>query len=113
VVSALIAVNSFGEPGTDPAEVAAAGDTAGAFTAEWESNTTVAVLATNAALDKVGCHLVAQGAHDGFARAIAPAHTRADGDAVVVGATGVTEVDADVVRALAVAAVVDAIGALG
>ena len=54
VVSALVAVNSFGEPGTDPAEVAAAGDTAGAFTAERGTNTTVAVLATNAALDKVG-----------------------------------------------------------
>ncbi len=113
VVSALVAVNAFGEPGADPAEVAAAGDTTDAFTAEWATNTTVAVLATNAALDKVGCHLVSQGGHDGFARAIAPVHTRADGDAVVVGATGLVEGAADVVRALAVATVVEAIGALG
>ena len=44
-------------------------------------NTTVGLVATNADLDKVGCHLVAQSAHDGLARAVFPAHPRADGDA--------------------------------
>ena len=52
------------------------------------ANTTIGVVATNARLDKVGCHLVAQGAHDGLARAVFPAHTRVDGDAFVAAAAG-------------------------
>jgi L-aminopeptidase/D-esterase-like protein len=51
-------------------------------------NTTLVVVATDARLDKVGCHLVAQSAHDGLARAISPAHTRFDGDLAVALATG-------------------------
>ena len=61
-----------------------------------------ALVATNARLDKVGCHLVAQGAHDGLARAVFPAHTRADGDAFVAAAVGGVAADVDVVRGLAV-----------
>ena len=45
------------------------------------TNTTIGVVATNARLDKVGCLLVAQGGHDGMARALFPPHTGADGDA--------------------------------
>ena len=48
------------------------------------------VVVTDAALDKVECHLAAQSAHDGLARAVVPAHTRFDGDAFVVAATGTT-----------------------
>jgi L-aminopeptidase/D-esterase-like protein len=55
---------------------------------EERGNTTLVVVATDARLDKVGCHLVAQSAHDGLARAIRPAHTRFDGDLVVALATG-------------------------
>src|SRR5690606_5454322 len=54
VVSALLAVNALGEPGASPAEIAEAGDTGDAFVAG--GNTTVGVVATNAAIDKVGCH---------------------------------------------------------
>jgi L-aminopeptidase/D-esterase-like protein len=50
-------------------------------------NTTLVVVATDAALDKVGCHLLAQSAHDGFARALQPAHTRFDGDLAIALAT--------------------------
>jgi L-aminopeptidase/D-esterase-like protein len=50
-------------------------------------NTTLVVVATDAALDKVGCHLVAQSAHDGLARALRPVHTRFDGDLAIALAT--------------------------
>lgn len=75
-------------------------------------NTTVGLVATNADLDKVGCNLVAQGAHDGLARAVFPAHTRADGDAFVAAAVGGVQADVDVVRGLAVHAVTQAIVSL-
>jgi L-aminopeptidase/D-esterase-like protein len=50
-------------------------------------------VATNAALDKIGCHLLAQSGHDGLARALLPAHTAADGDGLVAVATGAVEAD--------------------
>lgn len=81
------------------------------------ANTTLAVLVTNAALDKTGCFWVAQGGHDGLARSFVPAHTRIDGDAVVAAATGEVEAAVDDVRLLAVAAVAaasrNAVGAIG
>ena len=46
------------------------------------------VVATDAVCDKAGCHLVAQSAHDGLARALRPAHTRYDGDLSIALATG-------------------------
>ncbi|GLZ80822.1 peptidase [Actinorhabdospora filicis] len=73
------------------------------------TNTTIGLVATNARLDKTGCLLVAQGAHDGLARAIVPPHTRWDGDAFVAAATGRVEADVDAVRLLAAAAVEKAI----
>ncbi len=48
------------------------------------ANTTLAVVATNARLDKAQATKVAQMAHDGLARAVRPAHTMADGDVVFV-----------------------------
>jgi L-aminopeptidase/D-esterase-like protein len=47
-----------------------------------EQNTTIGVVATNARLSKVQATKIAQMAHDGFARAIAPAHTPVDGDTI-------------------------------
>ncbi|MEP7198613.1 MAG: P1 family peptidase, partial [Chloroflexota bacterium] len=44
------------------------------------TNTTLAVVATNAAITKSGATKIAQMAHDGLARAIRPAHTAMDGD---------------------------------
>ena len=64
---------------------------------------------TNAALTKLDCFWVAQGGQDGLARVLVPAHTRYDGDAVVVAATGTTPCDVDVARILAVAAVTQAV----
>ena len=51
-------------------------------------HTTIAVIATNAALDKAEAQRVAIMAQDGFARAIRPIHTPFDGDTVFVLATG-------------------------
>jgi L-aminopeptidase/D-esterase-like protein len=68
-------------------------------------NTTIGVVVTNARLDKDGCLIVAQGGHDGMARALFPPHTSADGDALVAAATQQVEADLDLVRALAVVAV--------
>ena len=50
--------------------------------------TTLAVIATDAALTKAGCHKLAGVAHDGFARALSPVHTSHDGDTVFALATG-------------------------
>ncbi len=51
-------------------------------------NTTIAVVATDAALDAGGCRRFAIMAQDGLARAIRPAHTPYDGDTVFALATG-------------------------
>lgn len=51
-------------------------------------NTTLAVVATDLALDKAAATRIAIMAQDGLARAIRPAHTPFDGDSVFVVATG-------------------------
>jgi D-aminopeptidase len=51
-------------------------------------NTTIAIVATNAALTKAQCHRVAVEAHDGIGRATVPAHTPHDGDLVFALSTG-------------------------
>ncbi len=93
VVAAIVAVNAVGEldDGSTAEAIATgtfvwpvppeqfgevAGDPAG-------TNTTIGVILTNARLDKVGCQLLAQSGHDGLARALFPAHSRSDGDALV------------------------------
>ena len=109
VVAAIVAVNAAGD--IDDGSVAAAIEQ-GTFV--WPApvepfapveNTTIGVIVTNARIDKVGCHLVAQSGHDGLARALFPAHTRGDGDALVVAATQAVDATVDVVRILAVIAV--------
>jgi L-aminopeptidase/D-esterase-like protein len=115
-VAALVAVNASGDPGAEDRtalDIAGSHDVAAArVTGTGFGNTTIGVVATNARLDKMGCHLVAQGAHDGLARALFPAHTRGDGDAFVAAATGEVEADVDVVRALAVHVVAEAVRTL-
>ena len=72
-------------------------------------NTTLVVVVTDAAIDKYACHLVAQSAHDGLARALRPAHTRFDGDLAIALATGAIETHVDRVRELAAGVVAEAI----
>lgn len=76
-----------------PAEVAAALALVGK---PGNLNTTIGVIATDAALAPVGCRRVATAAHDGLARAIRPVHTPLDGDTVFAVATGaITPADPD------------------
>ena len=56
-------------------------------------NTTIAVVATNARLDKAQTNRLAAVAQDGFARAIRPVHTQMDGDTLFALSTGTVECD--------------------
>jgi L-aminopeptidase/D-esterase-like protein len=51
-------------------------------------NTTLAVVATDAALSRAQAHKLAGTAHDGLARAVRPVHLLSDGDTVFAFATG-------------------------
>ena len=110
VVGALVAVNAVGDaldPTVEPAQRPSPPAPAPAVSAF--TNTTVGAVVTNATLDKAGCLLVAQSAHDGLARALEPAHTMADGDAFVASALGQVEAPVEHVRLLAARAVEAAI----
>jgi L-aminopeptidase/D-esterase-like protein len=117
VVSALVVLNPFGVVGADDAiapDLVAAHVAGGRWPAPF-GNTTIGLVATNARFDKVECHLLAQSAHDGLARAVFPTHTRTDGDAFVaaaVGGAGGVDAAVDAVRTLAVHAVAGAIHTL-
>ncbi|MES2186069.1 MAG: P1 family peptidase [Pseudomonadota bacterium] len=52
------------------------------------TNTTIGVVATDAALTKAQAQRLAQVAHDGLARCINPVHTMSDGDTLFALATG-------------------------
>lgn len=115
-VAALVAVNAFGDvlgPGEVPPPVVDTDPTGPAFGARDDGvgNTVIGVVVTNADLDKTQCFLVAQGGHDGLARAVHPPHTTVDGDAVVAAALGHVAATADAVRALAVEAFAAAVRA--
>ncbi|MFC6688280.1 P1 family peptidase [Jhaorihella thermophila] len=51
-------------------------------------NTTIAIVATDAALTKAQCQRMAIAAHDGIARAIVPSHSPFDGDLVFAASAG-------------------------
>ena len=53
--------------------------------------TTIAIIATDARLDKAGLTRLATAAQDGLARAIVPSHTPLDGDLVFAVSTGARE----------------------
>ena len=95
-VGALAVVNALGDvvaadgtiiAGSTASETRPGFPTAEPFE-EGRSNTTLVAVVTDAALDKRECFLLAQSAHDGFARALRPAHTRFDGDIAYAVATG-------------------------
>jgi L-aminopeptidase/D-esterase-like protein len=116
-VMALAVVNAVGDViGSDGRVVAgstapidAPGFPADKPFGEAGANTTLVVVVTDATIDKLGCHLVAQSAHDGFARALRPAHTRFDGDLAIALATGTVEAQLDRLRAVAADVVAEAI----
>lgn len=76
------------------------------------SNTTLAVVATTAALSREGAIKVAQMAHDGMARAIRPVHTMVDGDMVFclsLPPAGAPASDVSALGAMAAEALQDAV----
>lgn len=121
VVSALVAVNAYGDllradvqapnPGDLLAEGLSCKDDRGEASGGPSAaeaplrSTTIGVVATNATLDKIGCLLLARSAHDGLARCLEPVHTRFDGDAMVGAATGRTQAPLELVRLLGARAV--------
>jgi L-aminopeptidase/D-esterase-like protein len=128
-VGALMVVNSFGEVFDPDTGLKVAGarkspessilvHTAPAFMKMTRfmggfpagQSTVVGVIATNALLNKVQLTKIAQMAHDGLARAIYPAHTQYDGDAVFALSCGTLEgVEVSLIGALAVMAAGQAI----
>ena len=113
VIGALAAVNAFGdvrEPRTGRVlagprlEDGTLGDTVELLPEAvarmgWGENTTLGIVATNAALEKRDANKVAQMAHDGLARAIEPVHTTVDGDVAFAASVGEVEAATDVVGA--------------
>lgn len=76
------------------------------------ANTTIGVVATDAALTRPEATRLAMSAHDGLARAIRPVHTIVDGDSMFSMATGVVELgEADRIRRVSalLAAAVDCV----
>ncbi|MFQ5576199.1 MAG: P1 family peptidase [Anaerolineae bacterium] len=127
-VGALAAVNAFGDV-VDPATgriIAGArlpdgsgyagtlarmhGDPGGTLFA-FGQNTTLAVVATDAALTKPAAAKIAQMAHDGLAQTIRPVHTMFDGDTVFALGTGQAGAGADagILGAVAAAALAEAV----
>jgi L-aminopeptidase/D-esterase-like protein len=118
IVGALFAVNALGEvvDSSNGRVLAGPRDPEGGFVDSQEvlrnvapppapHNTTIGVIATNARLTKEQANHLATVAHDGLARAIRPAHTLADGDAIFTLATGGYEgIDPAGLRALDVMA---------
>jgi L-aminopeptidase/D-esterase-like protein len=113
VVGALAAVNAFGDV-RDPRtgrviagprqEDGTLGDTVELLPEAvarmgWGENTTLGIVATNAALEKRDANKVAQMAHDGLARTIEPVHTTVDGDLVFAASVGEVEAATDIVGA--------------
>ena len=85
IVGAIVAVNALGDiidPQTQNIIAGARNPVGGFIAANPFSNTTIAVVATSAALTKEQVNKVAQMAHNGLALAIRPAHTMFDGDTV-------------------------------
>ncbi len=76
---------------------------------KFTGNTTLAAVMTNAAFDKAQLCKLAGMAHDGFARAIRPVHTSADGDSIYAVSAGEVQADLDLTGALAAEVVSEAI----
>ncbi len=117
VVAALIAVNAVGfidtgDRGGDPGPRWMPGPDDDERFGATGTNTTIGVIVTNAVVDKAGCHALARSGHDGLARAVLPAHTAGDGDALVAAATGEVDADGAVLRVAAQRAVELAIRSL-
>lgn len=72
-------------------------------------NTTIGAIITNAKFDKSRLCKIAGMAHDGYARAIRPVHSSADGDSIYALSTGTIAADLDMVGTLAAEVMAEAI----
>ena len=104
IVSALVAVNSFGVP-----MAVAGGEALPDGTIDLPklgmlgTNTTIGAVATNLKLDKAGCRRMAIMAQDGLARTLRPIHTPFDGDTVFAMSTAAYAPEQDLAVSLAIA----------
>ncbi|PLX37187.1 MAG: peptidase T4 [Hyphomicrobiales bacterium] len=96
----------LGLPGTLPDDAAAIRTK---LDARPQQNTTIAVVATDAALTKAQAKRLAIAAHDGFARAIWPAHTPLDGDLIFSLATAKKPLGDPIADTLAIGATAAAV----
>lgn len=117
IVGALAVVNAVGDVVGDDGHVIA-GSSAPPGSPLFPSpalgtleHTTLVVVATDAALTKTECLLLAESAHHGLARTLSPSHTRFDGDAAFALATGTAVGDVDRIRIAATAVVSAAVRA--
>jgi L-aminopeptidase/D-esterase-like protein len=76
-----------------------------------DENTTLAVVATDAALDRSALTRICVQAHDAFAACLRPSHTRYDGDAVFAVSCGDRDEDPDAIGVAAFEAVARSIEA--
>ena len=67
---------------------------------KFTGNTTIAAVITNGRFDKAQLCKIAGVAHNGYARAINPVHTSADGDSIYAVSVGEVNADQDLVAAL-------------
>ena len=72
-------------------------------------NTTLGIIITNARFQKTQLTKIAGMAHNGFARAIRPVHTNADGDSIYAISTGDVSADVNVIGVMAAKAMEEAI----
>lgn len=111
VVAALVAVNCVGnviDPQTGQIIAGSRSPKGDGFVdvLEWArggipvetTNTTIGVIATNAAFNKAQMKKIAQMGHDGMARTINPVHTPWDGDTLFAMSTGQVQSTVDVGR---------------
>ena len=73
------------------------------------SNTTLAVIVTNARFEKSALCKIAGMGHDGLARSVRPVHTSADGDSVFARSVGDVAADQDLVGELGAEMISEAI----
>ena len=115
-VGALVAVNALGDIYEDGKQIAgllngektALSNTLDELFADVEAaanlpnaNTTLGIIVTNAKMDKTLLTKVAGMAHNGYARAIRPVHTMADGDSIYAVSTGEIPGDVNLIGSMA------------
>jgi L-aminopeptidase/D-esterase-like protein len=107
-VGALVVLNAVGDVFTVDGEALTGGPTIPSPTPigpALDENTTLAIVATDAAIDRSALTRVCVQAHDAFAACLRPSHTRYDGDAVFAVSCGDRDEDLDAIGVAAFEAV--------